>query len=367
MTFKALVFVEDPGAANYGFPLVAPLKADLWIPESLAAYAAACGYAPTHLTQGPTASLPEDVDVLLIGTSENPETLAHDLVRQARERGIPSIGMIDFPANPSNRFRGGTMIPLLHAPDWLMVTDQLTADRFAGLGFPADKIGIVGHPHFDKVLAFRDILKQEGKSAVRARLFPAVSEDQKIIVFLTEVSGGGYQSQYQRSKDYTLLGRGDRVDRTHIVLQEFLDATTQILPKPYRILRLHPKNTAAEFEPMTSEFDAVNAGGNPLEVVFGADLVCGMNTMLLYEAAMLGKATLSILPRDGDAKLTPTVVAGITPYATTRPSLLRLLEEGLSRASVPPLNVAPALDRAVDFVRMLMKHISSGAKHANTH
>lgn len=366
MKFKALVFVEDPGAANYGFPLVAPLGADLWIPETLAAYATACGYTPTRLTSSSTASLPEDINVLLVGTSENPETLAHDLVRQARERGIPSIGMIDFPANPSNRFRGGTMIPLLHAPDWLMVTDDVTASRFAGLGFPIHKIGIVGHPHFDKVLALRNVLYQEGKDNVRARLFPTVPKNQKIIVFLSEVSGGGYQSQYQRSKDYTLLGRGDRVHRTHIILQEFLDATDQLSPKPYRVLRLHPKNTAAEFEPMTSEFDTVNAGGNPLEVVFGADLICGMNTMLLYEAAMLGKATLSILPRDGDAKLTPTVVSGITPYATTRTNLRHLLQQGLDRVAVPPLEVAPALERAVNFVRTLTKDIFLEGKHANT-
>lgn len=350
---KCVVFVEDPGAANYALPLIAPLGAALWVAPALLPYLDARGIEPARVLEGPVPTLPPEVALLLVGTSENLQTAAHELVRQAKARGIPSVGMIDFPANAAARFRGTSTNPLAHAPDWLMVTDDGTARHYEALGFPAERIGRVGHPHFDTVLAVRETLETEGVAAVRRRLLPEVPEGQKLVVFLSEISGGLDPDQYQKSPDYTLEGRGNRTDRTGVVVEEFLDAAAALSPPPYRLLRLHPKNTREEFGSLLAEFDGISAAGTPLEMVFACDLVCGMTTMLLYEAALLGRPTLAILPRMTEAAWLPTIASGITPAAVTRPALTRLLPTLLDQARGHDLRPAPALPRALAFLAPL--------------
>ncbi len=351
---KILVFVEDPGAANYALPLLAPLGATLWTAPALLPYLDARGVQPAQVIEGPAAQLPAETELLLIGTSENLQTAAHDLVRQAKARGIASVGMIDFPANAAARFRGETRDPLAHAPDWLLVTDDSTARHYEALGFAGDNIGRVGHPHFDTVLALRATLEQEGVAAVRRRLLPDVPKGQKLIVFLSEISGGLDPDQYRWSPEYSLDGRGGRDDRTGIVIEAFLDASATLNPRPYRLLRLHPKNTRAEFGPLLEEFDGISQAGTPLEIVFACDLVCGMTTMLLYEAALLGRPTLAILPRAAEGAWLPTIASGVTPAAITRPALSRMLPTLLTADQGNDLRPEASLPRALAFLQMIV-------------
>jgi hypothetical protein len=350
---RVLVFIEDPGAANYALPLLPPLGATLWTAPTLLPYLEARGVRPAQVIDGPTTDLPAETELLLIGTSENLQTAAHDLVRQAKARGIPSVGMIDFPANAAARFRGETRAPLAHAPDWLLVTDDGTARHYEELGFPADKIGRVGHPHFDTVLALREKLEQEGVAAVRRRLLPEVPEGQKLLVFLSEISGGLDPEQYRWSPEYSLDGRGGRDDRTGIVVEAFLDVSATLNPHPYRLLRLHPKNTREEFGALLDEFDGISQAGTPLEMVFACDLVCGMTTMLLYEAALLGRPTLAILPRAAEGAWLPTIASGVTPAAITRPALSRMLPALLNAGQGNDLRPEAALPRALAFLKTI--------------
>ena len=78
------------------------------------------------------------------------------------------------------------------------------------------------------------------------------------MVFVSEVSTGLNPDQYQMSPDYTLTGRGDKTDRYGIVLEEFIDATNGLKPRPYLVLRMHPKNTEEELAPFLKEFDQVS-------------------------------------------------------------------------------------------------------------
>jgi len=50
-----------------------------------------------------------------------------------------------------------------------------------------------------------------------------------------------------------------------------------------------------------------------------------MTTMLLIEAAIMGKPTLSIVPRSDEKRSLPTIMAGITPCVTTREELRAVL------------------------------------------
>lgn len=383
---RVLAFVEDPGAANGVVGLREVLSA-----RDVELRLIAAGTAVTHLAG--KASVDEDLTLsaangerddadrllgehaptaLLVGTSENPETLAHALVERARAIGIPSAGFVDGYPNAAHRFRGMTRDPLAHCPDILFVPDTWTCDAFVALGLASERIEVTGHPHYDAVLAKRATLETEGLASVRARILSKPPRG-PVVVFAAEISDGLDGAQFRRSASYTLEGRNDSDARTVIVLEEVLDAlrahaSSRVPPSgdphaassgPHVVLRLHPKNTREELAPCIGEVDEVSVGGSALEVVFAADLVVGMTSMILVEAALLGRSTLSVVPRSLESSWLPTIRAGITPCVWTRAALRDALASavphGAAPAPVPPFVAPGALARLGDALAMLAR------------
>lgn len=242
------------------------------------------------------------------------------------------MGVVDAFANAAYRFRGRTDNPLAYAPDWLIVPDAWTQQAFVELGYHNQRIVIAGHPHYDFVRDEGKRLEQIGRENLRRKWLPDARPEQKVIVFVAEISSGADAEQFQRSPQYTLHGRGSSNARTDIVIEEFLDSLAQVACPacgilPYTVLRLHPKNTREEFDAYEADFDLVSSGGVPLELIYAADLVVGMSSMLLLEAALLQRPTLSILPRLCEQDWLPTTRTGLTPCATNRADLHALLPQ----------------------------------------
>ena len=339
-----LVFVEDPGAANYVAQLPAALTGRGWRTKLLAD-----GYAKNYLRQRgvcpEVVQYPAAADrilasvrprLLIVGTSENPDTLGLALVTEGRSVGIESVGVIDALANADYRFRGRSEDPLAHAPDWLLVSDEWTKEAYLALGYPAERVVVCGHPYYDYVRVARDQLAGQDRNALRQRVLPGVSEGGKVVVFATEGSARLKPQQYRCLAEYTLAGRGMIIGRTEVVLEEFLDAIQFVKPRPYLVLRLHPKETPDMYAKYLPRFDVVSSGGSALPLLCACDLVVGLSTSLLVEAAIMGLNTLSILPHDGQRYLISTVRNGITPCATDRLSLQDKLGQQL-RAGRPSL------------------------------
>lgn len=339
LTTDILIFVEDPGAANYVAQLPAALTERGWHTRLLAV-----GHAKDYLLQRGVS--PEVVQhpavadqilvsarprLLIVGTSENEDTLGLELVAEAHSAGIESIGVVDGPGNADYRFRGRSDDPLAYAPDWLLVPDEWTKNAYVARGYPAERAVVCGHPHYDFVRAVGEQLAKEGRRVLRQRMFPEALDDRKVVIFVAEVSTGLSPQQFQRSAEYTLTGWGTSTGRTEIVLEELLDAVELVKPKPYFVLRLHPKNTLDEFRAYLDKLDLVSKGVSPLELVYGADLVVGMTSMLLLEAALLGRSTLSILPRVAETEWLASIRAGLTLVATTRKEVRAHLVSSLGK------------------------------------
>lgn len=360
--------VEDPGAANF--------VADL--PEHLASH----GY-DVALFAGANAvdqlaalktgfnRLPEIIspqiflnhhepDLLMTGTSENPDAAGLRLIDAAKSLGVPVICAVDSPANPLHRLRGKSKDSLRHAPDWLLVPDRFTEQAFADAGFDRKKLFVVGHPHFDRVLQALPALRDTGRAALRRRHFPGELETRKIVLFLSEISDGLAPEQFRRSPAYTLTGWWNSIKRTDIVFEEMLEGI-----KPFRsdlsvYVRLHPKNTAGEFEKYRPYFDDYSSGEDAMEAVYAADLVIGMSTSLLMEAALLGRPTLSILPRDIEKTWAPSVAAGMTPCCLTRADVVKsiagLMESDLEkRRDIHNSLPTGCLDRISDTLNRILQ------------
>jgi hypothetical protein len=343
-----LMYAEDPGAANYVGPLSVELRAQGHAVRLLAE-GAAVGVLTSAAVEWEPVAAPRDIDgvldamqprVVVAGTSENPDSAGLRLLDAARTRGCISVGAVDAYSNAEYRFRGRASAPLAHAPEYLMVPDRQTSDAFVRLGYPAECIRVCGHPRFEAIQRERRRLEGAGRPAMRSQLFPDAAAERHVLVFVAEVSTGMNPRDYRRSDTYTLHGWGAADGRTEIVLEEFLDAVGTRSPRPYLVLRLHPKNTRDEFVPYLKYIDRVSEGGSPLDMIFAADGVVGMTSMLLMEAALLGQATLSIVPREMEKSWLPAIGTGLAACATTADEILRWLE-GLS-ARPPGAGHAPA-------------------------
>lgn len=341
---RILIFVEDPGAANFIAPALNDLAASGWEIELCATGLAAKflsdrNIAANDIPPGTDAAnqlKDRTPDVLMVGTAENPDTYAFALTRAARDQDIPSIGFVDGPANAQHRFRGHTSEPLTHVTDWLMLPDNHTADLFHALGQPSTHTAVTGHPYYDIVRTEAAQLRKQPIASHRADTLGDVPVDRPVIIFLGEGSDGLGMDIKRRSSDYTLTGRGGSERRTEIVLEEFLDAIDTLDRTPYLVFRAHPKDPASNYAPYMDRFDAISEGGKPLPLLFAANLVVGLSTSLLVEAALAGLNTLSILPTENQKSLIPTVLQGLTPCAIDRGTLRVLLPDVLNRSADDP-------------------------------
>ena len=321
-----LIHVEDPGAANFvgGLPMTLETL-------GLTARVIAEGKAAEHLrhlgvafeTPVPSATAKDMIDDadprgVVVGTSENPGSRGLSLMDHGRRRGLVTVGIVDGPANPRWRFRGGSDDPLAHAPDHIFVPDAGIADAYVELGMARDRVKVCGHPGFDTVRKRRRFLISEGRKNVRRRLWPELRPERPLAMFVSELSDGFQPEQFQRSSDYTLSGWGGSDARTDIAIEEFLDAIAASGSAPLLVLRLHPKETDGAEPALASRFDLVSRAEPSLEAVFAADAVCGMTSILLLEAALLGRPVVSIVPRAVEKTWLPADASAYLACASTR-------------------------------------------------
>ncbi|MBZ0147313.1 MAG: hypothetical protein K8F62_07170, partial [Pseudorhodoplanes sp.] len=223
--------------------------------------------------------------------------------------------------------------------------DELTRQTYLDIGCRPERVLACGHPLHDAVELLRADLENEGRDAIRARVLPDWPPGRPVFVFLSETSDGLNAAQFQRSSEYTLAGRGTSNERGKIVLEEVIDVASTMWPRPYLVLRLHPKQSREDVALYIPEVDAVSDGGAPLELVFVADLVVGMTTSLLLEAVILGRPTLSVLPRAVESRWLGGIDAGVIPAVTRREGL----RSALALAVAGKLARGAPLDRAVRF------------------
>lgn len=364
-----LICLEDPGAANFIAPALDELAAAGW-DITLSAAGPAFRFltdrgitAHEHDdTRDPTAFLQDtETRFVMVGTSENPETFTFGLTAAARASGLPSIGFVDGPANAEHRFRGRGDNPLAHLTDWLILDDDFTARAFAALGCPHEHMFVTGHPYHDVIRELAAEYHDRSMTEHRRATIGDVPAARPVIVFLGEGSDGLGMDIKRRSPDYTLSGHSGSARRTEIVLEEFLDAVDTLDKDPYLVFRAHPKDPASGYSAYMERFDHISEHGQPLQLLFGADLVVGLSTSLLAEAALAGLNTLSILPTEKQKYLIPTVLQGLTPCATDRTSLRRLLPEALHAGVRQPVHgeaddATPASTRLVEALDKIAGH-----------
>lgn len=369
-SISVVIFAEDPGSANF----VADLPARLTISgihNILLGVNHAIGFFRGKSVE--VLDLTRDIKpkevmdrykpkLLLAGTSQNRKSFGLDLIDAAKESNVGTIGFVDTSADAEFRFSGTSDLPLYHAPDWLVVPDNETFQIFKELGFQSDCIRVIGNPNYDRVLELKKKFAAEDPAEFRKRVLPG-TQNRYVVVFVAEHLNSGDPRMF-RSPGYTLHGRGKCNSRTAIVLEEVLDVCAALEQKPYFVVRMHPKSGRDEFEAYLEEIDLLSSGGDPLELIWTADLVVGMNSMLLLEAMLLEKPVLSVLPRKWEEVWSPKMLLESAHCVTSREELKAELYSILSRESQDMISydfarLAGACDRFVEFIKERLRAVEN--------
>lgn len=274
--------------------------------------------------------------LVVTGTSVNGVNQERAAVRWAARSGVPSLSVLDFWSNYAARFRDTADAPL-ELPTTIAVMDERARDDMLAEGFPADRLVVTGQPAFDGIAEFRahwtDSMRCETRRELREELANA---DGSIVLFasqplaemsaLTQASG-------------TPINERDVLD----ALVASLDAIATDDDNMVLVVRPHPREEidVSEIPNAGRARVVVSRAGRPWAAALAADVVVGMTSVFLLEAALLGCNVVSIqpdqqhadpLPALPDARLTRVYDLGVLTQ-TLRQALGR---DRTSAAAVRP-------------------------------
>ena len=297
MTLKRIVCVGgDPGGANALAPVIARLRREGNAVEAFAYLQAVscwrdaglrCSELPPDLLDSTISEIVSGANLLLAGTSVNRYEFEKRFICAASAQGIPSLALLDFWSNYSMRFSDASG-NLAFLPDRIAVMDELARNEMIAEGIPPARIAITGHPALDSLSGIRTTFASEKRLRIRESL--GVGEADWLVLFASQPPG------FDESEPDPLPPWQDR-RRIAANLSAALQQAGKIHGRKTRLLiRPHPRENSDIFDEMKQKSVIVEKNGDRHELILCADVVAGMNTMLLVEAAHLGRPTLSLRP-----------------------------------------------------------------------
>lgn len=273
-------------------------------------------------------------NLVLAATSCNRFNFERRFSAIARGLGVPTLAVLDSAARCEDRFRSAT--GKAEWPDWLAVADD-TARRVAlEAGCPATRIRVTGHPALDGLHAM--IWTAEQRQCLRASL--AVPNDGKLVVFasqpdpswLHEAGLPPGSATYDRDGSLALLVNAleEIADRNQIAVT--------LLVRPHPRERELPKPPAVRHIRLQ-----MSATHDRHELARSADVVVGMNSFYLLEAAHLNVPAISL--QDPENTFNPAGVSFLRDPAELSQELLFLFQgepRGAARSNRAPHGNATA-------------------------
>jgi hypothetical protein len=308
---KILLFSRDPGGANCiievakGCLLSGSYTVDLYGKDSACISYANAGLKHMDITDiaGPSpnrASLRtflqnRSPDIIVTGTSadDNTETF---LWQAAADIAIPSVVILDYWNNYSVRFSEHTTLTAPVAsrpgpgplPDVICIMDEFARMEMLREGFPAEKLRITGQPYLDTIRTIPPI-PSDYRRKIRQKNH--VTGDELMIVYVSEPIRKTY-------------GGPDKLGYDEVTILQSVIASFASLHPPHDrhvqlTIRPHPKNTPSDFNHFTQEglfpFGiSIDTDTPPRPLIQAADLIVGMSSIFLLEAALLSTPLLNV-------------------------------------------------------------------------
>lgn len=332
-----LVFAREAGAAAALAPVIAELRGRACVLLTAKGPAervlGEAGLTPTPLPNFSDveidALLASHVggarpDVVLTAATSLPQ---HDMTekllwRWARERGIPSLGVLDQWQHYALRFSGPRPDErLAYLPHRIAAMDHHARRELIACGIPGDIVVVTGQPAFDRLARRRAEWAPADTRQIRERL--GVAPGARLVAFVAEPLRRDFAHE---------IGYDE-----HVTLRDVLALCADLVTRDLAVhlaVKLHPQSDREEFAwvksfPVPAGLGLTIHGTeeSPLPLALASDVVIGMASTLLLEAILLGRPTVSFQPRARQDDLLVATVIGAIPLVRDRAACARLVAD----------------------------------------
>lgn len=304
----------------------------------------------------------EQPDFIITGTSGDDFSERY-LWEAARHKGVPSFAILDqwvnfglrfspYGLNEKDKYEENRQHTFL--PDRILVMDEDARRDMMLTGIEAERILVSGQPYFD--LIARQCQQDNRSLIVETKRALQIADEDYVVVFVSE----------SISQDYC-VAPGEEPYWGYDEISILKELVTALLPvgrdaaAPVRLLiKKHPLERSDNYLQVLNHINCGNlrcqvieGDFDPWQVILTADLVCGMSSMLLLEAILLGKPTLSV--QIGLSRENPLVLdkKGVLPSILERAELERNLREIMLDRVIPVYRYsfqAGAIDKVIQLM-----------------
>ncbi len=262
-------------------------------------------------------------EVLVVGTAWGP-SVAKYLLRAAQSLDTPSIAVVDMWSHYKERFidpvTGELCLPTL-----VGVMDRLAFEQAVEAGLPESSLVVVGQPHLEELASVLhgDDLLSEARVLRRSWLGEfAQAEAIRLVLFASEAFSRDFGSVGPYYRGYTEVDALEGLVRATRILERRSQFRTKI------IVKLHPEESADKLRigQTALESDLLLVADQPAwPCMLAADVVVGMTSMFLLEAAVAGKPTVSFQPGCLDKDSFVGTRSGMIPAVSSENELASIL------------------------------------------
>ncbi len=308
---KVLALAGDPGGAEAIAPVISALKQDPRFEANVYSYKQATsiferdGLRPQCLEE--STSIGEfrsilsktEIQLVLAGTSLNGIDLEKRLLHASNDLRIRSLSILDFWSNYTARFSDSSGTPIL--PDLIAVPDDRAYTQCLQAGLPEENLIVTGTPAFDKLATWSRESISKTRKRVRASL--GVEKTTLLVVFASQPLSALQQA----------IGYPPPSITEHDAFQLLVDSLPSIASgSPFQVVvKCHPRESHEIWHSHLIDARrgikaALDTNHSTLECCLAADLVVGMHSVVLLEAALLGVNVVSIQPGDTSNSTLPS-------------------------------------------------------------
>ncbi|HEV7501966.1 MAG TPA: hypothetical protein VGQ33_18255, partial [Vicinamibacteria bacterium] len=214
-------------------------------------------------------------------------TIEHAFRRAALDRGLPSVALIDFWGRVEDRFsrpHGRTRESA--RPDLACALDEANRRELLAAGFPDGQVAVTGSAHLEAVA--RD-LAEAALSRGSWRRDLGVAAEEKLVLFVSEPFEPEDRDAAGRSRlGYDQASTLQAVLRAVDVVAESTGSRACVVARP------HPRETGTALAEVAARWSSPRvraclvSDGDARRFVVAADVVAGMTSVVLIEAALAG-------------------------------------------------------------------------------
>ena len=280
---KILFAAQDPGGFNTILPVIKELKKKKKFLSKLILANQSRNIAKkygvryqngNYLTKDSLAKLieSEHPDLILTATSQG-LSIEKKITKIARIQKIRTIAIIDFWSNYGLRFSDPGSKNLAYLPDYILVIDKIMKKEMTDQGFDPRKLIVTGSPFFD---TFSKSTKQK--------------ERENLLVFFSQPF-----SELFKSGDRNYLGYNEIQ-----VFEDLVEVLEKLQLKMPIKIKFHPRvRKLNKFDRIIKNSKlkiSIEKKLSAEDLIKKSKLVMGMNSVVLFQTAVMGKGVLSYQP-----------------------------------------------------------------------